>query len=99
VAPSRFCVGIAGDLTAHDREQLEAAGVKSEPDFRVGRFRRRSNSETEASLADLDEMTPVAVIDAPNGDEAIRCVAEVLGRPPVGFIAWDAKSEDQPDPT
>jgi len=96
---SRFFVGIAGDLTAHDREELEAAGVKSEPDFRVGRFRRRSSSETEASLGDLDEMTPVAVIDAPNGDEAIRRIAEVLGRPPLGFIAWDAGSEDQPDPS
>jgi hypothetical protein len=99
MARSRFFVGIAGDLTARDRRELEARGVKSEPDWRVGRFRREANLDIEASLADLDDMTPVALIDAPNEAEAIRRVAEALGRAPVGFIAWVAKPEDQPEQT
>jgi hypothetical protein len=90
VAASRYLVGIPGDLSAHDRERLAAAGIESDPDWRVGRFAARPNGDTEPNL---DDMTPVARVEAPSEDEAIRRVAEALGRPPVGFVAWPT-SED-----
>jgi hypothetical protein len=87
VAATRYLVGISGDLSARDRERLAAAGIESDPDWRVGRIAARPSEEIEATL---DDMTPVARVDAPSEDEAIREVADALGRPPIGFVAWPA---------
>jgi hypothetical protein len=78
-------VGIPDDLSGHDRERLRAAGMESDPDWRVGRLPALPDGDIEGKL---DDMTPVARVEAPSEDEAIRRVAEALGRPPIGFVAW-----------